>query len=261
MNNVEMLKQNGIDVDSGIALLGDLDMYNSIMGEFLNNYNDRMSRINTYKNNNDLANYAIEVHSLKSDSKYLGLSSLADLSYKHEMASKAGDSVSVVNHYQELLNEAERTINIIKKYLGKEKTTKEELITPDMIDMSMKAIIVADDSAIIRDFVKETFQDKYRVLMASDGKEVINIILSNQPVAALLLDLNMPNIDGFGVLEYFKDNNLFAKIPTSIISGANDTESIDKAFSYPIIDMINKPFNMDNVRLIVEKMLSVSSDM
>ena len=260
MNDINFLKQNGVDVDAGINLLGDIQMYNTIIEEFLNNFSDRMGSIDIYLKNNDLANYAIEVHSLKSDSKYLGFTVLADLAYKHEMASKAGDSSSCNNHYKELVNEANRIIEVVKKYLGKDNSSATKVITDEEITQFSKAILVADDSPIIRDFVKETFQNKFDVVMAGDGKEVINIISSNPNIVAILLDLNMPNVDGFEVLEYFKNHDLFKKIPVSVISGANDKESIDKAFKYPIIDMINKPFNMDNVRLIVEKMLSISSN-
>jgi putative two-component system response regulator len=63
----------------------------------------------------------------------------------------------------------------------------------------------------------------------------------------------MPNIDGFAVLEYFKENNLFNKIPVAIITGDDSKEAIEKAFKYPIVDMLNKPFNEKDVKIIVEK--------
>ena len=72
----------------------------------------------------------------------------------------------------------------------------------------------------------------------------------------MLLDLNMPEYDGFMVLNYFKNNNLFRKYPICIISGDDTKETISKAFSYDIVDMLNKPFSKTNVECIVEKMLS-----
>ena len=140
-------------------------------------------------------------------------------------------------------------------------TTSEDvvMISKENIDNATQAILVADDSVIIRDFVKEIFHNDYGVLMAKDGKEVINIVNSNSNIAALLLDLNMPGVDGFAVLDYFKEHDLFKKIPVSIISGANDKASIDKAFSYNIVDMLNKPFNKNNVKLVVEKTIASKS--
>ena len=63
----------------------------------------------------------------------------------------------------------------------------------------------------------------------------------------------MPNVDGFSVLEFLKDNNLFKKMPTSIISGDSSKETIDKAFTYDIVDMLSKPFNNKDIKNIVEK--------
>lgn len=279
MRDTNILTMNGVDVNKGLELLGDMTMYDSILNDFLDGYDERMKKIETYRLNNDMTNYAIEVHSLKSDSKYLGFMTLADLAYKHEMASKAGDITSVNNHYQELITEAGRIIAVAKKYMGKDEevpTTPGEtinnrvvedappvvqMISKEEVELSTKAILVADDSSIIRNFVNDIFSDKYEVLMASNGQEVVNIVAANpNRIAALLLDLNMPGVDGFQVLEYFNQNNLFTKIPVSIISGANDKESIDRAFKYPIVDMLNKPFNMENVKLVVEKTISLSGN-
>ncbi len=279
MRDTNILTMNGVDVNKGLELLGDMTMYDSILNDFIDGYDERMKKIETYRLNNDMPNYAIEVHSLKSDSKYLGFMTLADLAYKHEMASKAGDITSVNNHYQELITEAGRIIAVAKKYMGKDEevpTTPGEainnrvvedappvvqMISKEEVELSTKAILVADDSSIIRNFVNDIFSDKYEVLMASNGQEVVNIVAANpNRIAALLLDLNMPGVDGFQVLEYFNQNNLFTKIPVSIISGANDKESIDRAFKYPIVDMLNKPFNMENVKLVVEKTISLSGD-
>ena len=273
MKDINLLTSNGVAVNHGLELLGDMDMYNSVIKEFLACYDERMKRIANYKNSSDMANYAIEVHSLKSDSKYLGFMTLADLAYKHEMASKAGDINSVILHYDELVVEANRIIQVVKLYLDGDNVSAPPTIeadnTPDNnvvmiskeeVELSTKAILVADDSSIIRDFVKEIFSNQYEVLMAKDGQEVINIISADpKRIAALLLDLNMPNVDGFGVLDYLKENNLFTVVPTSIISGANDKESIEKAFKYPIVDMLNKPFSRENVKLVVEKTVGISS--
>ena len=279
MRDTNILTMNGVDVNKGLELLGYMTMYDSILNDFIDGYDERMKKIETYRLNNDMPNYAIEVHSLKSDSKYLGFMTLADLAYKHEMASKAGDLTSVNNHYQELITEAGRIIAVAKKYMGKDEEVPTppgeainnrivedappvvQMISKEEVELSTKAILVADDSKIIRNFVNDIFSDKYEVLMASNGQEVVNIVAANpNRIAALLLDLNMPGVDGFQVLEYFNQNNLFTKIPVSIISGANDKESIDRAFKYPIVDMLNKPFNMENVKLVVEKTISLSGD-
>ncbi len=120
-----------------------------------------------------------------------------------------------------------------------------------------KAIIVADDSMIIKNIVEKALQDEYTVLKANNGKEAIDYITKKEyDIVGVLLDLNMPEYDGFMVLNYFKNNNLFSKYPVSIISGDDTKETIDRAFTYDIVDMLNKPFSSDNIKNIVNKMVN-----
>ena len=65
-----------------------------------------------------MENYAILVHAMKSDSKYLGFTKLADLSYQHEMESKAGHNNYIIEHYQELMEEVDRIMKVVQTYLG-----------------------------------------------------------------------------------------------------------------------------------------------
>lgn len=118
-NNLEYLKENNIDVDHGIELLGDIDMYNETMEEFYNNIKDRITKLRTFRENNDLVNYAIEAHALKSDSKYLGFTELAEKSFNHEMKAKENNIEYVNIEFDRLLNSVNRVLNTIKKYLGK----------------------------------------------------------------------------------------------------------------------------------------------
>jgi putative two-component system response regulator len=95
-------------------------------------------------------------------------------------------------------------------------------------------------------------------MIARDGKEAIDIVSVEEQgkIIGLFLDLNMPNVNGFEVLEHFKENDLFNKIPVSVITGDDSKEAVQKAFQYPIVDMLNKPFNEKDVKIIVEKTIN-----
>ena len=121
-----------------------------------------------------------------------------------------------------------------------------------------KAIIVADDSMIIRNIIEKALSDEYVVLKAANGKEAIKHITDKKyNIVGMLLDLNMPESDGFVVLNYFKNNNLFKKYPIVIISGDDTKDTINKAFTYDIIDMLNKPFSGDKIKAMVSKMINL----
>ena len=109
------LEGNGVDVNAGLELLGDMDMYNETMGDFLEEINEKLPKLVEYKNNNDMPNYAIIVHSIKSDSKYLGFTKLAELAYNHEMKSKANDTSYVNANYDELQKEIKAAGEAVKQ--------------------------------------------------------------------------------------------------------------------------------------------------
>jgi CheY-like chemotaxis protein len=115
----ELLEANGVDLDKSLELLGDMETYDETVTDFLNESETRLKNIEDYKAVADMPNYAILVHAMKSDSKYLGFMKLAELSYNHEMASKANDINYVNENYDELITEANRIIELVKKYLNK----------------------------------------------------------------------------------------------------------------------------------------------
>ena len=111
------LEDNGVDVEHGLELLGDMDMYNMTINDFMSEVEDKWARIVDYKEKNDMPNYAIEVHSLKSDCKYLGFMDLADIAYQHELKSKENDSEFVNNNFNELETKYKKVLEIAKNYV------------------------------------------------------------------------------------------------------------------------------------------------
>ena len=256
MKDVNLLTSNGVNVEKALELFGDMEMYDATMSDFLEMVDQKLSNLRKYRETGDMPNYAIEVHSLKSDARYLGFVSLADLAYQFELKSKANDLMFVYDNYKTLLDEAHRVINLSKKYLGREVT---ENVISDMVSGPKNgAILVVDDSNLVANFIKKIFDDRYEVFIASDGARAIEMVSgpNADKIKACLLDLNMPNVNGFEVLEYFKKNNLFIKIPVSVITGNDTRDQVDEAFNYPIVDLLSKPFNERDIKRIIEKTIS-----
>ena len=88
MKDVNILINNGVNVQSSLELFGDMEMYDETINDFLNSVSKKLENIKRYKEASDMPNYAILVHSLKSDAKYLGFTKLAELAYAHELKSK-----------------------------------------------------------------------------------------------------------------------------------------------------------------------------
>lgn len=118
MRDTSILSNNGVNLDNALELLGDLEFYDETLEAFLEENKTRVPNIEKCKNEQNMADYAILVHALKSDSKYLGFMELADIAYVHELASKANNIDEVNRRYDELMNMVNKYTELAKKYLG-----------------------------------------------------------------------------------------------------------------------------------------------
>ena len=117
-SSIDYLKENHIDIDKSISLLGDIDTYNDTLKDFLNNISNRIKKLSEYKDNDDMENYSIEIHSLKSDSKYLGFTALAGICFEQEIKSKENNIKYIKDDYSKLIKELDKMIDISNKYLN-----------------------------------------------------------------------------------------------------------------------------------------------
>ena len=264
MKDIKYLRDNGVDIGQSLELLGDLDTYNDMIKDFKTSIREKKSQIEKYFKDNDMANYAIYVHSLKSDCKYFGFLKLAELAYEHELKSKDNDYKFVKDNYDALMEETNKVQGIVDSYLGNADETndtygnKAEALGPEKPN---DIIVVADDSEVIRVFVKKIFEVTYDLAFAKDGEEALSIIQQHENdnrIKAILLDLNMPHKNGFAVLDYMKEKDLLGKMPVTIISGDSSSEAINKAFDYNIVDMLSKPFNEAKIKEVVEKTINAA---
>lgn len=239
MNNIDLLNAYNVDVNAALELWGDMDSYNESLKEFKDTLNSKLSNLEDYKNNSDWQNYAILVHSMKSESKYLGFMNEAEIFLAHELNGKEGNAEFIQNNFNTLKETVRKMVTLLNSYFSE-----------DGNNINKKNILIADDSNIILNYLEKNIAEEYKILKANDGSEAINN-LKNYDIYAILLDLNMPGIDGFEVLKYLKENNLIDKIPVVIITGDDTEETIKKVFSYPILDVLNKPFNDKSIEKIL----------
>lgn len=107
--------------------------------------------------------------------------------------------------------------------------------------MEEQQILIVDDEAINREVLKSMF-DEYDRLEAENGKEAIEKIAKSHNLVLILLDISMPVMSGFDVLEYMREHKLLEQIPVILITGETVIDSEDKAYSYGVADVIHKPF-------------------
>ena len=115
----KILEDAEIDYKVGLENFGSMEMYREMLEDWYKEVNEKWDRIVSNKDN--MKDYAIDVHSLKSDSKYFGFTLLAKLSLDHELKSKDGDKEYINKHFDELETEYKRILEVVSKYLNESK--------------------------------------------------------------------------------------------------------------------------------------------
>lgn len=122
-----------------------------------------------------------------------------------------------------------------------------------------KTILIADDSELNREILAEILGDKYNYVYAEDGAQALDILAANMDIDILLLDMNMPKMDGMEVLRVMKERHWSDDLPIVIISAETDMEYIQKAYELGITDYITRPFNAFLVQHRVKNTLTLYS--
>lgn len=124
---------------------------------------------------------------------------------------------------------------------------------------NLKSILIVDDSNITRNLIEHVYNSKYNVVTAVNGKEAVNYIntVNIDTVAAILLDLNMPEVDGFEVLDNFKERGILSKVPVCIITGEEAPEIIGKVKTYDVAAILLKPFSTSQIEDVVSKAIEI----
>jgi len=125
--------------------------------------------------------------------------------------------------------------------------------------VSKQNILVIDDDEGIRNFYSEVFQSTgYKVVLTSGGKEGLEILKSDEKIDLIILDLQMPEMDGFGVLAKLKE--IFEEFPPVVVStGYGTVENAVKAIKIGASDFIVKPFNVADLLQTVNRNLKLES--
>lgn len=116
-------------------------------------------------------------------------------------------------------------------------------------------ILIVDDSKFNREILSEIL-NQYTVIEVKNGYEALEYMKADKNIALVLLDLVMPEMDGFEVLKYMNQNHLIDEIAVMIISINKDDQSIEKAYELGISGYITRPFSSAVVLKKVNNIIS-----
>lgn len=119
-----------------------------------------------------------------------------------------------------------------------------------------KKILIADDSPMNRALLLEMLEDQFEILEAENGKVAVELLSEHrQELSLVLLDILMPEMDGFEVLAVMNKYHWIEEMPVIIISAETSPSYIDRAYDFGAMDFISRPFNLAVVRRRVENTL------
>lgn len=117
--------------------------------------------------------------------------------------------------------------------------------------MNKQKVLIVDDEPINIRLVATILQDEYQILIALSGEDALKL-LKNELPDIILLDINMPQMDGFEVIKQLQNDPLLAGIPVIFLTGNNDEETIVNAFVAGAVDYILKPFQTKELEIRVK---------
>lgn len=119
---------------------------------------------------------------------------------------------------------------------------------------NQKTIMIVDDTEINIDILVGALQDDYELIVAINGLEALELLEEQKP-DLILLDIMMPEMDGYEVLEKIKKNPALKHIPVILLSAITDSDYKSKGFSLGAVDYITKPFEIVEVKARVKTQL------
>ena len=118
-------------------------------------------------------------------------------------------------------------------------------------------ILIVDDAKFNRDILKEILGETYHYLEAENGNQAIQMIGENPGIDLMLLDINMPQRNGFEVLEIMKRSHCLEETPVIMISSEESVGIMRKAYEMGITDYISRPFDAVIVKKRVQNTLGL----
>src|ERR1700676_4657132 len=119
------------------------------------------------------------------------------------------------------------------------------------LEKNDRTIVVGDDDSEIRSFLEMTLRYQgYSVELARDGNEVLDYLESKRPVSAVLLDIFMPEKNGFQTLREIRSRD--KDLPVIMLSGASTSENVVEAMKSGATDFLGKPLGHEELRTTPE---------
>jgi signal transduction histidine kinase/CheY-like chemotaxis protein len=243
----------GVDTRRGISMTGGtVAAYKQVLSLFRKDAQDRLPLLQSVPAADALPSFVTQVHALKSAAGSLGAAEIAERAEKLEAAGKTGD----MDYIRENLDGfawhlGELAINIgvvLEKY-----TVAQD--APELNKGGKKnRIMLVDDSPANLRIGKNVLAGSFSVITAPSAEKMFTLLENNHP-AVILLDIDMPEMDGFEAIKILKSKPQTKDIPVIFLTGMTDSIDARKGLTLGAVDYILKPFEPTELIACIEKHL------
>ena len=165
-----------------------------------------------------------------------------------KLTASIGGVISEDGQIDEAIAKADQLMYKAKDHKAQVVTECDKTIFEKKEPENKPRILIVDDSEFNRAILKEILQENYEIIEANDGKEaLLKIDKYGMEISLVLLDIIMPEKDGFEVLKYMEEESLISNIPVIIISSEDSANYIRRAYEMGVSDYINRPFDANIV--------------
>ena len=123
-------------------------------------------------------------------------------------------------------------------------------------NIEKKKVLLVDDDEIHLSIAEAILQETYKVITAKSGKEALDFLLQGHPPNLILLDILMPNMDGWETYNTLKGISLLQDVPIAFLTSLHGTDEEKRAQEMGAADFIMKPYNREDLLKRIETIIN-----
>ncbi|MFC4158017.1 response regulator [Chitinimonas lacunae] len=255
----------GIDTVTGLArTLGDTALYRQLLDRFRHEQQQAVPMLRNALNEHDLAVASRLAHTLKSTA---GLIGAGDIQEQASLLEQALDQQSSDSRLNGLVNQLERELNRVLHALERyfagaalPATAPRQRSTAAAPQPPAKpTILIVDDTPDNISLLSSLLKDRYRTKIATNGSKALQIATTSPHPDLILLDVMMPEMDGYETCRRLKAHPATADIPVIFLTAKTEIEDEEEGLHVGAVDYLSKPISPAIVRARVETQLSLKN--
>jgi len=128
-----------------------------------------------------------------------------------------------------------------------------------MSNPTKRSVLIVEDEPMMRSFLKRTLESDYEIITEENGKFALEWLYKGNLPDLLIVDLQMPEMDGFDFVEYIRRSGFFNRLPIIVLSSRDSVDDRLRCFELGANDYLIKPFNPKELKYRINNLMTITS--